>query len=89
MTIERFLAIVNKVTAYHRHGNNIPKEALDKLCNAQIELETKLQNTSSNSGYMAALNEILHNRLDCLEMVNVDKLIGLINEDIQRLNQRS
>ena len=51
MTIERFLTIVNKVTAYHRHGNPIPKEALDKLCNAQIELEKQLQNASSNSDY--------------------------------------
>jgi len=51
MTIERFLAIVNRITAYHRHGNTIPKEALDNLCNAQIELEKQLQNTSSNSEY--------------------------------------
>jgi hypothetical protein len=52
-------------------------------------LESKLQNTSYNSDYMTALNEILHNRLDCLEMLNIDKLIRLLNYDIQRLNQRS
>lgn len=49
MTIKRFLVIVNRVTAYHRHGNIIPKTALDDLCNAQLEFETKLQ--SSNSDY--------------------------------------
>jgi len=51
MTIERFLVILNKVTAYHRHGNVIPKNALDNLCNAQIELENQLQKTAHNGDY--------------------------------------
>ena len=43
MNIELFLAIVNKVTAFHRHGQHIPKAALDRLSNAQIELEAELK----------------------------------------------
>jgi len=34
---------VNKVTAYHRHGNKIPVKVLDELVNRQIEVEHLLQ----------------------------------------------
>lgn len=37
--LQHLLNKVNKVTAYHRHGNKIPKSALDELSNAQIEYE--------------------------------------------------
>jgi hypothetical protein len=37
--VDRLLMKVNKVTAYHRHGNPIPKAALDDLANYQIEVE--------------------------------------------------
>jgi hypothetical protein len=43
MTQELFLAIVNKVTSYHRHGQSIPKSALDRLSNAQLEMEAALK----------------------------------------------
>jgi hypothetical protein len=44
--IDRLLMIMNKVTAYHRHGNSIPKEALDRLSNEQIEMEQWLKTTN-------------------------------------------
>lgn len=37
--LQHLLNKVNRVTAYHRHGNQIPKSALDELSNAQIEYE--------------------------------------------------
>lgn len=37
--LQHLLNKVNKVTAYHRHGNKIPATALDALSNAQIEYE--------------------------------------------------
>ena len=83
MTIERLLVLVNKVTAYHRHGNNIPKKALDKLCNAQIELETKLQNTSSNSDYMspsAQLKKLAENQKSL-----TPEMIDVINDNFWEL----
>lgn len=43
MNLRTFLAIVNKVTAYHRHGAAIPKSALDRLANAQLEMEAELE----------------------------------------------
>lgn len=39
--VKILLCKINKVTAYHRHGNPIPKEALDDLANFQIEFEDK------------------------------------------------
>ena len=41
--IDIFLAFVNKVTAYHRHGNPIHKRDLDKLSDSQIEMEQWLR----------------------------------------------
>ena len=43
-----FLARVNKVTAYHRHGLSIPKKALDILSNEQIDMEKWLENKKNN-----------------------------------------
>lgn len=37
--LERLLNRVNAVTAFHRHGNSIPKQKLDDLANRQIEVE--------------------------------------------------
>jgi len=37
--IELFMGKVNKVTAPHRHGNPIPKRALDELSNRQLDIE--------------------------------------------------
>ena len=41
--IKRLLIVMNKVTACHRHGLPISKEALDEMCNAQIDAEKELQ----------------------------------------------
>lgn len=41
--LQHLLNKVNKVTAYHRHGNKIPLSALDDLSNAQIEYEKAIQ----------------------------------------------
>jgi len=41
--IDRLLMTINKVTAYHRHGNPIQKKALDNLSNEQIEMEQWLK----------------------------------------------
>jgi hypothetical protein len=46
--LNMFLARVNKVTAYHRHGLTIPKKALDVLSNEQIVMEEWLQDKKSN-----------------------------------------
>jgi hypothetical protein len=37
--VERFLNIVNPVTASHRHGRKIPKKYLDELSNRQLDME--------------------------------------------------
>lgn len=37
--LKHLLNKVNRVTAYHRHGNDIPMKALDDLANAQLEFE--------------------------------------------------
>lgn len=37
------LCYVNGVTAWHRHGNKIPKIKLDNLSNIQIEIEEDLR----------------------------------------------
>lgn len=77
-----------KQLAKHTKG-----DLVDKLLFAYDtirRLETKLQNTSSNSEYMEAVNEILHNRLDYLEGVeNTNNIVQWIIEDIQCLNQSS
>jgi hypothetical protein len=41
--ISMLLCKVNKVTAPHRHGQIIPKSALDDLANYQIEFEAALK----------------------------------------------
>lgn len=41
--ISMFLMHVNKVTAFHRHGNSIPKDNLDLLSNDQIDMEAWLE----------------------------------------------
>lgn len=41
--VQRFMPIVNKVTALHRHGADMRKSALDDLCNCQLELEEVLR----------------------------------------------
>ena len=41
--IEMLLCKVNKVTAYHRHGQKIPEKALDDLANFQVEFEESLE----------------------------------------------
>ena len=52
--IQHLLNKINKVTAYHRHGNKIPTKALDELSNAQIEFEksfpVQLQVKNANGG---------------------------------------
>jgi len=42
MTLAEFLIIVNKVTSLHKCGKQIPKDALDKLCKAQVTIESQL-----------------------------------------------
>ncbi len=36
---QHIICKVNAVTAFHRHGNSIPKTKLDELSNYQIEFE--------------------------------------------------
>lgn len=43
--LNHLLNKVNKVTAYHRHGNPISPKALDELSNAQIEYENSERET--------------------------------------------
>ena len=40
---KKLLNKVNKVTAYHRHGNPIPSRVLDDLVNAQLDFEESLK----------------------------------------------
>jgi hypothetical protein len=40
--IQLLLCKINKVTAYHRHGNKIPQKALNELSNFQIDFESWL-----------------------------------------------
>ena len=40
--LERLLALVNGVTSYYRHGQEIPEERLRKLSDVQIDLEEKM-----------------------------------------------
>ena len=47
--IEMFLAYVNKVTSYHRHGNKIPVSALNKLSDEQLEMENWLKESVKNN----------------------------------------
>jgi len=48
MTRETLLYLkVNKVTAYHRHGNKIPDKVLDELVNAQIAFEAQVKENRS------------------------------------------
>jgi len=39
---KKLLNAVNKVTSYHIHGNEIPKDVLDNLANVQLEYEKEL-----------------------------------------------
>lgn len=41
--LRRLLNKVNRVTAYHRHGNPVPAKALDDLSNAQLDYETAVE----------------------------------------------
>jgi hypothetical protein len=41
--LDRLLTAVNGITAYHRHGNAIPNNKLERLCNLQIEIEKFLE----------------------------------------------
>ena len=41
--IKKLINKVNKVVGYHRHGNPIPKQALDDLSNIQIDAEKELE----------------------------------------------
>jgi hypothetical protein len=41
--LNSLLCAINRVTAYHRHGNAIPKDALDNLSNRQIDAEDWLE----------------------------------------------
>jgi len=43
MTLAEFLVIVNKVTSLHKCGKPIPKDALDKLCKAQVTMESQFE----------------------------------------------
>jgi hypothetical protein len=47
--LERLLCKVNKVTAYHRHGQKIPENALDDLANTQVEIEEHTQQYNSEA----------------------------------------
>jgi hypothetical protein len=46
--LNMFLARVNKVASYHRHGLPIPKRALDTLSNEHIDMEKWLEEKKSN-----------------------------------------
>jgi len=41
---------INGVTAFHRHGNPIPKRKLDDLANAQLEFEAALDAILARGG---------------------------------------
>jgi hypothetical protein len=41
--LEKLLTRINGVTAYHRHGNAIPKKSLDSLSDLQIDIEYELK----------------------------------------------
>jgi hypothetical protein len=47
--LERLLCKVNKVTAYHRHGQKIPENALDDLANTQVKIEEHTQQYNSEA----------------------------------------
>lgn len=86
MNLELFLAKVNKVTAYHRHGQEIPRRALDDLANAQIEMEQQTKNGFAlMSLYQQAINRIedyleyqyLNDRPDAMKTVIMGFIDGL------------
>lgn len=41
--IDMLICRVNKVTAYHRHGQKIPTRALDALSNQQLDTEKAIR----------------------------------------------
>lgn len=45
---QRMLNKVNVVTAFHRHGNEIPERALTELSNRQVEVEEALREAGVN-----------------------------------------
>jgi len=47
--LENVLAQVNRITAYHRHGGDIPKEHLDTLSNYQIRAEQELEEIKNDN----------------------------------------
>jgi hypothetical protein len=60
------LCKVNKVTAYHRHGQKIPQRDLDDLANYQIEFEAALKSKEAFDTYAQQAKEC-HN-LDTKEV---------------------
>jgi hypothetical protein len=65
--LELLLCKVNKVTAYHRHGQKIPESALDDLANIQVEIENHEQQFSSE-----AINVIRNAFKSCGESCSCD-----------------
>lgn len=55
--LQHLLNKLNKVTAYHRHGNKIPPSALDDLANAQIEYEKAIQVEAKVMQKIASIKE--------------------------------
>lgn len=49
--IQSLICKVNKITAYHRHGNKIPKKVLDDLSNFQIDFEKWLASATTKKSY--------------------------------------
>lgn len=45
--LKKLTMYVNGVTAWHRHGNKIPTQHLDKLSNYQIECEKFLERAAN------------------------------------------
>jgi hypothetical protein len=84
MEFETFLMKVNKVTAYHRHGNTIPKSALDDLSNAQIEMEAALSQPVAGVVESLALADKLYEAADALDawLSTDDNFEGDVPDDV-------
>ena len=61
------LCKVNKVTAYHRHGQKIPQRALDDLANYQIEFEAALKSKEAFDAYAQWVKKCHSSTLDTKE----------------------
>ena len=46
MTLELFLAKVNKVTSHYRHHSHVPKDAMLELIDAQLDFEKQMPTTT-------------------------------------------